>query len=145
MTKIRFDSTGLESYLSDEELEMTGVWLKFPGGRKICVRRAGGSNAKYSRMLQQAIKPYKRQMDRGTMDREVSDRIMRDVYCKTVVIDWEGIKDSEGVNVPFNYNNGVAYFEQFPELFNDVIAYAGELSSFQDNEVEEAKEVLGEA
>lgn len=143
---MKFDATGLEGYVTDKEVESTvGVWLPpFPGERRFRVLRAGGSNHKFARAFQQAIKPHRRQMDKGTLDTETTDAIMREVYAKHIVIDWEGIKDENGVAVPCTPENVQAFFVAFPEIFGDVISYATEMATFSIENLEEAQDVLGE-
>ncbi len=142
----KFDTRGLASYIPDRELEsVEGVWLRFPGGRAFRCLRAGGSNKKFIRMFQAKIKPYRRQVDSGTLDTEVSDEIMRDVYVHTVVLDWEGIKDGDGNDVPFDRETAKDFFKVVPELFNEVVAQCADMSNFAQDEIEEAKEILGEA
>lgn len=143
---MQFDKSGLESYITDKQIEASiGVWLPpFPGDRRIKVLRAGGSNKRFSRAFQTAIKPHRRAMERGTMDQDVSDAIMRDVYAKHVVVDWKNINDAEGNPAPCTPENVAAFFDAFPEIFSEVIAYAGEMATFSEENLEEAKETLGE-
>ena len=141
---MKFETKGLDNYITDPELESEGVWLKFPEDRKLCVRRAGGANKKYLRTAQSAIKPFKRQLDRGTMDPEEINRLMREVYAKTIVADWSGINDETGTPVPCTPENVKAFFDAFPEIFADVMDSASDLATYAEREIEEAKEVLGE-
>jgi hypothetical protein len=143
---MQFDTTGLEGYITDRDIEgKEGVWLKFPGDREFLVLRAGGSNSAFSRRFQQLIKPHRKQIDRGTLDPQVSDDLMRQAYCETVVKDWRGIKDPMGTPIPWSKEAGMAFFAAFPELFSEVVELASSYTTFQHAEVEEAKEVLGEA
>lgn len=143
---MQFDKTGLGDYLTDETLESeVGIWLKFPGGRRFRVLRAGGSNKKFLRALNAAIRPHKRAMDRGTMDVETSDEIMRSIYAKHVVVDWDGIKDEKGKKVPCTPENVAEFFKVFPNLFSDLTTLATDMAQFSEDRIEEAKETLGEA
>lgn len=146
MTDLKFDTTGLEDYITSEMLEQEGLWLEnFPGGRAFRVKRAGGSNRQYAKRLTAAIKPY-RNSRTGIegIDPAVQDRIMRHVYAQTVVVDWRGIDDVEGDPVPFSPANVEAFFEAFPEIFRDVMTLAGEATMFSERRVQEAEEALGE-
>ena len=137
---------GLESYATDGDLESKeGVWLKFPGGRRIHVLRAGGSNAAFSRTFSQAIKPYKRQMERNTMDREKSDELMIGVYLDSVILDWDGFTDDAGNDVPYSKTAAHELFTALPELFNDVVNFASDMATFQVNDAEETAKEMGES
>jgi hypothetical protein len=144
--QVQFDKTGLENYITDQQVESnTGVWLPpFPGDRSLKILRAGGSNKKFSRAFQQAIKPHRRAMERGTLDSDVSDALMRDVYSKHIVVDWRNINDAEGNPVPCTPENVKAFFTALPEIFTEVVAYASEVATFAEENLEEAKETLGE-
>lgn len=141
---MKFSTTGLESYLSNEDLEArTGVWLQFPGGIRIKVLRAGGSNVKYQRVGSAVLKPYSRQISRGTLDVEVTSGLMRDIYSKAVVVDWEGVKDVEGNDVPCTPENVRDFFEAVPELFDEVVEAATRIATFSQEQSDEAGEELG--
>lgn len=143
---MQFDTTGLETYITNPDLESTtGVWLDFPGDRAFLVFRAGGSNEAYGRKFQHLIKPYRRQLDKGTISKEVSDNILRHVYAETVIKDWRGIKDDKGKPVPYSVENCIEFLKAFPELFNDIQSLAGELATFNMENVEEAQVAVGEA
>lgn len=143
---MKFDQTGLEAYIPNRRLELEdGVWLRFPGDRAICIMRAGGSNAKFARLFQSLIRPYKRQLDAGTLDDETNDQVMHQVYAQAVVKDWEGIKDDKGKPVPYTPSRGEEFFEAFPEVFKEIVEQANKLSNFVENEIEEAKTVMGES
>ena len=142
---MKFDKSGLDDYLTSKELEQDGVWLRFPGDRRFLVRRAGGSNTRFQRVLQHLMRPHRRQMDRGTLAPEKMIEIMRVAYAKAVVIDWDGIRDDAGQPVPLTEENAIAYFEAFPELFNEIIERAGEVATFSESLIAEAQEALGES
>lgn len=141
-----FDKTGLEAYITDETMEgETGLWIAFPNGRRIRILRAGGSNKRFTRAFQTAIRPYERAMKRGTMDQEVSEGIMRELYARYVVVAWDGINDADGDEVPFTTNNVVGFFDAFPEIFNELVTLASNAATFSEEMIAEAREAMGEA
>jgi hypothetical protein len=143
-----FDTKGLETYTTDPVRESQGVWVDFPAGRSMLVLRAGGSNKAFIRGFQAAIRPFRRQIEKGTMDVEKSDEMMREMYARYVVKDWSGITDKEGKPVPYSPEAAVAFFRAFPELFQDLMAIASDANTFNGMlapDVDEAKEIMGEA
>jgi hypothetical protein len=142
---IEFDKTGLESYITDQMLEAEmGIWVRFPGGRRFRILRAGGSNRRFSRAFTQALRPHRRAFERGTLDDEVSDQILRDTYARHVVVDWDGINDASGQKVPYSPEAVSAFFEAFPDLFSDLVTIASDIATFSQERIEEAKEAVGE-
>lgn len=141
-----FDTTGLETYATDADREASeGVWLKFPGNRRFRVLRAGGANKKFGRVFSRVIKPYKRQIDRNTLDPETSDDLMLQVYLEAVILDWDGFKDVKGREIPYSPEAARAFLKQFPEVFTDIVNFASEAATFQEREVTEAAEDLGKS
>jgi hypothetical protein len=83
-------------------------------------------------------------MDKGTMDPDLSEQLMRQVYAQHVVKNWSGIKDAEKNEIEYSPSAAVEFFAAFPELFNEIVILATEASTFSGQFVEEASEVLGE-
>jgi len=143
---MEFDKSGLETYLTDKDLEaIDGVWLKFPGDRKVHILRAGGSNSKFSRTAATITKPYQRQIQRGTIDPEKVTELMLDIYLQSVILDWKGFKDAEGKEIPYSREVAREFFTQVPEMFSELMELAGDLALFQDQEVEETSKHMGES
>ena len=143
---MEFDKAGLETYLTDKELEaVDGIWLKFPGGRKLHVLRAGGSNAKYTRIAASVTKPYQRQIQRGTIDPEKVSELMLEIYLQSVILDWAGFKDAQGKEIPYSREAAREFFTQVPEMFTEVMDLATDLALFQEQEVEETSKHMGES
>jgi hypothetical protein len=141
----KFDLTGLESYQQDRDAEKEGIWLAYPNGIKFLIARAGGSNNTYKRELSKALRPHRRMIDQGRMDPDESDRILRRVYAKTILLDWEGIKDEKGKAIPYSPQAGEDFFAAIPELFSELVDRATEAQTFVDEIVDDAKEVLGKS
>lgn len=140
---IDFDTNGMEAYVSDTDLEKEGVWVE-AGGRRFKIRRAGGANTEYQRVAQTKLKPYKRQLDRGTLDPAKTTELMRELYVQTIITGWEDVT-AHGQPVEFNAANVRAFLVAFPEVLSELMDYAGEMATFQEREIEEAVETLGES
>jgi hypothetical protein len=145
MTEFDFDDAGLESYTTDADREAeSGIWVKFPGDRAFRILRAGGSNKEFLRAFRLAIRPYKRQLDKDTMDPATSDKLTRELYARHIIKDWSGIKTKAGVEIPYSPEACVAFMTRYPEILNDLVTLASEMATFQDRVLEEAKTSLGE-
>jgi hypothetical protein len=141
-----FDFSNLEGYATDKDREASeGVWLKFPGERRVRVLRAGGANRKFSRSFSRIVKPYRRQLERGTLEPEKSDELMLEVYLDSVIIDWDGFNDSNGKPIPYTKQVAREFFTVMPEMFNDIQNIATEMATFQEQEAAEAGEDLGKS
>jgi hypothetical protein len=122
---------------SDADLEVNGVWLDYGSEQQIKLARAGGANEKFKRLLTAAMKPHKRLMEAEQMPDDLAESVMRTVYAKAVLLDWRGVTDMDGADLPYSYDNVMDVFVKFPAFFQDVIEQSGKLALFQAIEEEE--------
>ena len=129
-----------EVYKTDTTKEReNGIRVDLPGDAAIWLRRAGGANSHFDRAMDAVMKPYRRQLQMGTLDDGKAEELMATVYARSVVIDWEGVTDEQGNKLDCTEENIVKVFTDLPDLFEDVKAQAGNMANFRREEVEEAK------
>jgi hypothetical protein len=127
-----------EMFETDGHLEQTGIWIDYGKHGKILIARAGGRNTKFAKIVDVKTRPYRRQIDQGTVDQQVADRLAAESFAEGVVLGWEGIKDKEGNDIPFTVGNVVKLLTDLPDLFSDLREQALQASNFRELEVEEA-------
>jgi hypothetical protein len=148
-------------YEVNEDHEVTGVWLVDPFHR-MRVARAGGRNEKFNRVYEAVTKPYKRAIQTKTLPADIDKRLMREVYAKGAITGWS-IAELDKDNKPVRneqgeivWIDGKAYhpetfevvdatpevieltFEKKPELFSYVVERANDVTTYRDEETEEA-------
>lgn len=127
-------------FKTDEKVEQeTGIPINY-GEFRVHIVRAGGSNKKYTRLLQQRLKPYRRQLENESMDDDVAAKILAETYADSIIIKME-VKDGEGKwkpgilrstgVVPFSRENVVKVLLEVPEFFNDLKSQAGQVALFR--------------
>lgn len=135
MSGIKF---GFNAYKSDETLESQGIVLNYGKDGKFIVARAGGANKKFAKALEARGRPYRRQIENGTVNNEVLENLLREVFVETVILGWEGVKDQQtGEDIPFSKENCLALFEQVPNLFVDLREQATLFANFRAESIEE--------
>lgn len=138
-------------YGTDEKKEVEGVEVTFPpnddGSVPVFIIAATSkSNQKYSKALENATKPWRRNIE--AMGSQNAERIYREVFVKTVLKGWKNVQvpqklveHFEGVaesgNIPFNEKNAVALFEKLPRLYDDLTQRAGSVELFREAQREE--------
>jgi hypothetical protein len=143
MSQFNFSKRGLETYATDQTLENSkGVWIDY-GDRAFQVLRAGGSNHRYVRALAAALRPHARALAKRTMDPDKLRRIYWDLFAQYVVIGWRGIEDADGTQIPFSEEAARAFFEAFPDLFDEIKDYAEDMGTFAEESIAEAADALG--
>lgn len=127
-----------KTYATDKNLESgAGVKLEYPDGVSLTIHRAGGSNRKFLQSMDAKIKPHRRQIQLGTIDRDLSDKLIAEVYAESVIKGWSGVTDENGNDLPFTKQNVVKLLLDLPDLFNDIKAQADTLANFRKEELEE--------
>lgn len=140
-----------KSFKTDKGLEQAGVYLDY-GKFRVKVARAGGSNKAFQRMLEAKLRPFQRAIKTETIDPELAEKIMLEVYAKTIVLAWETkVKDEatgvekweplmqtvSGEMVKPSAEELMKLFKALPDLFADIQDQAGKAAVFRE-EINEA-------
>lgn len=135
-------------YKSDPVASVEGVWITYPRNTDGSVprfkisRMNGAANKKYAKELDAATRPYRREMELDTLDDEIGDSLMLDVFCRTILLDWEHVQpDDDGEELAFNHENAVGFLgkPEWSELYVDLRERAQKAATFR------AKKIEGEA
>jgi len=120
-----------------------GIVLDYDNRVRIHIRRAGGSNRQYQKVLETVTAPFRRAIDTGMLSQERAEELFMEIFARAVVLRWEGVEqgDLDGsddtAEVIFNYDNCMKLFHTLPDLFRDIQEAAGKASLFR-MQVEEA-------
>lgn len=145
-----------KAYKTDTNIEKAGVIYTPDSSTMLTLARAGGGNTKFASVLDAKAKPFRRQIDAGTLDPKMDKMMMAEVYAATIVKNWETIVDGKAVQgieadpdaaegtythpidkngmVPFNSKNVVATFIALPDLFQDVQREAQRVANYLDED-----------
>lgn len=138
-------------FQTDKNVEKEGVVLEYgktKDGRTISLRiaRAGGANTRYSKLLEAATKPYRRQLQNETMDNEVAEALTKKVYAQAVVLGWENVEfpvldkggkmTGEFEEAEFTVDNCVKLFNDLPDLWLDIQQQAARAALFRQDILE---------
>lgn len=131
-----------KQFKTNSNLEKDGIIIEYghtDQGKPIQIKiaRAGGANTAYSRVLEAKVKPYRRQIQNETIERETMTGIMREVYAETVVIGWSNVQNAQGEDLEFNRENVIQLFTDLPELFEDIQSQANNVAIFRETILEE--------
>lgn len=125
---------------TDKETK-TGVQVSYgPNGDgtvpSFTILRRGPSNQRYTKTLERESAPYRRLLDLGTLDPKIQERVMRRVFCSSVLIGWEHVQTEDGKEIPFNFDNAVKLMETLPDLYYDLVTQADRAASFRTETLE---------
>lgn len=114
-----------------------GLVLDYGAFGRITIRRAGGANRAFARTLEARLRPYRRQMQAGTLDEAVAERLLAEVYAETVLLGWEGIRGRDGQEIAFSASAAAKLLTDLPELFRDIQEQAQKAANFRAAELAE--------
>lgn len=129
-------------FKTNENLETDGIWLEYGQTEKgepvrIKIARAGGHNVAFSKALEKATRPYKKAIQTGMLDNKTADKLYKEVFADTVVLDWINVEGPDGKPMEFKRENVLKLFEDLPDLFADLREQANNVALFR----EEVREV----
>lgn len=125
-----------------QEKEQNGVDVQYAPNKDgtiptFTIARAAKANKAYSKALEKATRPYRRQIDLGTMDNSVAERLFMDVFIRTLLIGWQNVRNQDGTPMEFSEVNANKLFTALPELYEDLQNKANSAALFRDDNLEE--------
>lgn len=125
-----------QQFKGDEKSEKEGIVLLYGKNSKdenieFRIARAGGTNTRYLKALEHKSKPYRRQIQNNSMDLEMSQQLMRDVFAEAVLLGWTGVEDADNNPIEFTVTNAKQLFKDLPDLFADIQEQANNASLFR--------------
>jgi len=84
-----------DKFRVDTDLESKGVILDY-GDFRVTISRAGGTNKAFDKCIEKKTKPYLRAIQTETMSEKVAQRLLREAFAETIIVNWELPGDEEG-------------------------------------------------
>lgn len=125
-------------FKTSSKLEQEGVWLDY-GDFRIKITRAGASNKRFKRLMDEKMKPHRRAMANETMSDALAERLTREVWAEAIVLGWDSplgnnVMPYRGEEFPFTVENCLTLFNDLPDLFIDVRDQSTKLGLFREDE-----------
>jgi hypothetical protein len=137
-------SSMYQAFETDEKVEKEGLWVEFPevvnkDGNILSIRiaRAGGANDAYLKKLEFKAKPHRRGIQNDMIDRKLMEKIVKEVYCDTVILDWKHAEDRQGNPLPFTPANALQVMNDLPWLYAQVMEESTRFANFRKHIREE--------
>jgi len=134
-----------KQFKADSNAESNGVWLTYGETDdkkpiRFLIARAGGSNVRFNKSLEKRSRPYRRQIQAGTVLPETLNQISLETYCESVVLGWENVQGEDGAELPFSKENCMKLMTDLPDLYDDIVGQSQRLAVFKaEVEQEDAK------
>ena len=131
-----------KEYATDKEAEQDGVDVELGDGGTITVRRT--NNKQFRDLLEKLRKPYERQIQRGTANKDMIDGLTRKAVARTVLIGWKGI-EIDGKAVKYSPEKAEELMKEFEDFQEDVLFAANSRETFRAEVMEENEKNSGKS
>lgn len=126
------------AFKSDIERERHGLWLDYGDAGEFLVARAGGANKAYEKALNRITKPHRRALEAEAIDNDKAFDLMKQAFAEAVVLDWKGVTNAEGEELPYSKDNCLWLLRELDDLFHALREDAHKASLFRAALREEA-------
>uniref|UniRef100_A0AAU7YUE3 Virion structural protein n=1 Tax=Stenotrophomonas phage vB_SmaS_QH3 TaxID=3229738 RepID=A0AAU7YUE3_9CAUD len=136
-----------KQFKTNSAKESEGVEIEFPEAQNddgtvptFVISRMGKSNKAYSKALEAATRPYRRQVELGTMKNEVAETLFMGVFVDTILKGWKNVQDENGQPIAFSKDSAIALLGELPDVYERLQEEAKLSANFRDSVLEsEAK------
>ena len=133
-----------KQFATNSEKEMEGVEVQMTEAENgdgsiptFVVSRMGKSNKRYSKALEAATRPYRRQIELGTMNNDKAEEIFLGVFVDTVFKGLKNVRDEDGKPLEVTKAAAVKLFTDLPEVYERLQEEAKLSANFRDAAFEE--------
>lgn len=111
-----------------------GVWTTFDGSELLI---AHSSNLRFQRTFTRLHQPHRKRIENGTLDPKIAKELMCKAMADGLLINWRKVTDSKGADVAYSPELAFKLLMNNHELREYVSEFAGNLSNFRAEAVEE--------
>lgn len=136
-------------YKTDPTANTGGVWINHAKNsdgsqtRFKLSRMSQALNKKFAKEIETRTRPYRREIELNTLDKDVNDEIMLDVFIASILLDWEHVQpDDDGNELSYSTENAKRLLgdPEWADLYDDLRERARDAANFRTAALEsEAK------
>lgn len=127
-----------KQYKTDETKTNEGVAIKLHEAENedgtiptFYLARMSSTNKAYQKAMEAKTRPYRRQIELGTMSEETAIKINVDVFCETILKGWENVNNEHGQPLPFSKQIAVKLMTDLPDVLDRLTAEAKNIENFR--------------
>lgn len=133
-----------KQFKTNSVMEIEGARIEFPEAENddgtiptFILARTGKSNKAYSKALEAATRPYRRQIELGTLKNDVAENLFVKVFINNILKGWENVQDEDGKAIPFSKAAAEKLFDEMPDVYERLQFESKESANFRDAALEE--------
>lgn len=118
----------------DLDKKDSGVWTTYEGSEFLI---ASSSNPKYAKALVANQRPFKKQIEKGTIDPDDASNLLAKSIAQGLLLDWRGVQNSAGEDVPYTLEAAVGVLKAVPSFREFVMEFAQDEDAYKREQVKE--------
>lgn len=122
-------------YTFDRDCITKGIRFEIMGSGFL-LAHAGRSNPDWLVAHERETAPFRKQMELDVLSREDDFKITLGVFTSAILLDWDGVDDEQGNPIPYSKKAAEKLFTEFPELMQDLRAFAANIANYRKNNPE---------
>ena len=130
-------------FKTSSQKELDGIAIEFPEAQNedgsiptFVISRMGRSNKAYAKALEAETRPFRRQVELGTMKNEVAEEIFLRVFVGNVLKGWQHVEDQNGEPLAFNKENAIKLLTDLPDVYDRLQEEAKIAANFRDTSID---------
>lgn len=131
------------SFKTDKAKENSGIAISYapnPDGTvpTFWVGRLSETNKRYQKVSKELYKPYRKsKAAMKSLTDEVAQDLLKKGFVKGCLRKWENVQDMDGNVLEFSEENAYKLFDDLPDLLDNLMEQASDISMFQEERLEE--------
>ena len=122
---------------STADQESQGVWTTFGAGKFLV---AHTNNMVFQREITRLQAPYRKKIDKATLDPKIQLEIMCKAMAKGILRDWKNV-GAEGKEIPYNEDDAYKVLLLNSDLREYIQDFALDLENFRAEEIEDTGKI----
>lgn len=122
-----------DAYKTDSKCESEGVWYitNLAPEAEFRIARAGGNNVAFQMAADKYATKYKKLLDLNRLPVDTALKAVIDLYAESIILDWRGVKDEDGLELACTFENKVKIMTDLPDLFKEIQDVAGDMEAYR--------------
>lgn len=126
-----------QKYQTDSAAETQGLWIEMGDNALIKIARLG--HPKHEEVMKRLRQPHVASLRAGIdLPTNVSMALTIEALAEAILIDWKGIQDDDGKEIPYSKEAAIKLLTDLPDFRDKVVFLSSQHETFRKSALENA-------